>query len=92
MDSEEKRCDRCGWPLAATTREGCTAENCSMRPMPPKRPTVAAPRDGYDPATLRRVAGELEAEWETAMATNQPPRSSTMATVRRLRREAEGGK
>ena len=28
------RCNRCGWPLFDNPEKGCTAENCSMRPMP----------------------------------------------------------
>lgn len=28
------RCDWCRWPLKATIDEGCTADSCSMRPMP----------------------------------------------------------
>ena len=26
------RCAICGWPLAASVREGCVAESCSYRP------------------------------------------------------------
>lgn len=28
------RCGACGWPLAKTTRDGCTRGNCSERPLP----------------------------------------------------------
>jgi hypothetical protein len=34
-----KRCEVCGWPLAATIEGGCTEGNCSMRPRP--SPTYA---------------------------------------------------
>jgi hypothetical protein len=29
------RCVRCGWPLWESIEKGCTADNCSMRPLPP---------------------------------------------------------
>lgn len=29
-------CERCGWPLHDDPKDGCTKDNCSMRPMPPK--------------------------------------------------------
>ncbi len=28
-----KRCERCGWPLKTDPRDGCTPENCCMRPL-----------------------------------------------------------
>ena len=28
------RCEVCGWPLAASRKEGCVAGDCSMRPVP----------------------------------------------------------
>lgn len=31
---DETRCRVCGWPLAGTVAQGCTEENCSMRPVP----------------------------------------------------------
>ncbi|MBC7853480.1 MAG: hypothetical protein IAF94_08595 [Pirellulaceae bacterium] len=29
-----KRCERCQWPLKADAKDGCTAGNCSQRPVP----------------------------------------------------------
>jgi hypothetical protein len=36
-EADPSRCDRCGWTLAERIKDGCTKDNCSMRPMPPKR-------------------------------------------------------
>lgn len=36
--SEEDRCEHCGWPIVPEGESGCWKSNCSMRPMPPKRP------------------------------------------------------
>ena len=30
----KKRCDWCGWPLHVSPEDGCSADNCSMRPRP----------------------------------------------------------
>lgn len=35
MKIADKVCERCGWPLYDDVKEGCTAENCSQRPLPP---------------------------------------------------------
>jgi len=51
MKDETTRCERCGWPYAASANEGCRPGNCSMRPLPELRPG----RDGsggYDPLAL----------------------------------------
>lgn len=37
MSDTENRCAHCGWPLQLLTKDGCTADSCSQRPMPPKR-------------------------------------------------------
>lgn len=34
---EPDRCDRCNWPLSASFGDGCTAGNCSQRPLLPTR-------------------------------------------------------
>ncbi len=51
------RCNRCGWPLKATIKEGCTEGNCEQRPLPPIR-EVKAPVDVVVEA-LARVAEQM---------------------------------
>lgn len=43
------RCDRCGWPLAGSVKDGCTPGNCSRRPLPEKRSTCAGCGTPYEP-------------------------------------------
>ncbi len=35
--SELGRCDVCGWPAVKNAKNGCTPDNCSMRPSPETR-------------------------------------------------------
>lgn len=64
VTADEGRCDRCGWPLKATTAEGCTADSCSMRPMPPtsaeRRAAYAASPLGKAEATIADLCAKLE--------------------------------
>lgn len=36
-DQPDERCEHCGWPIVPAGEAGCWKNNCSMRPMPPKR-------------------------------------------------------
>lgn len=46
------RCERCGWKLMTSTRDGCVPGNCSERPLPP------AGRYGGN-ALVRRIRAAL---------------------------------
>lgn len=37
LESTGERCPRCGWPMYDDPKDGCTRDNCSMRPLPPLR-------------------------------------------------------
>ncbi len=60
-------CVRCGFPLHAATKDGCTVENCSQRPMPGVMNQQQMRNDalGYiveleaDMVTAEKVLGEL---------------------------------
>lgn len=36
------RCETCGWPLYADTKDGCTSGNCSQRPLPQRETKPAS--------------------------------------------------
>ena len=54
------RCDWCGWPLKDSERDGCTAFNCSMRPLP--MPSDVEIKQGYRYilAALKEVPAAIE--------------------------------
>jgi len=54
------RCDRCGWKLAETVEDGCVKENCSMRPMPPRR---VPPPYSTNVAAAFQVFANLPLHW-----------------------------
>jgi hypothetical protein len=62
-----ERCPICDWPLAASTREGCVAGNCSYRPSDPaeqarlrlRRRDVAEAAHAADRERLRRLVAAV---------------------------------
>jgi hypothetical protein len=59
-------CNRCGWPLKADPKDGCTKDNCSMRPMPEKRPPAEMPEKLPQPKCW--FCGSEEIEFATQMS------------------------
>ena len=50
-DHDAERCRHCGWPTHESTKEGCTAGNCSQRPIPTRddrRPSVSVSSSDSD--------------------------------------------
>jgi len=67
-DAEIARCAVCGWPLAATAKDGCVAGNCAMRPRPRTlydAERAAAERAGEAP---RRQGEIAQAEQENRVS------------------------
>jgi hypothetical protein len=53
-----ERCERCGWPLAASIEEGCTRGNCSMRCTCPGAHLDSCPlKRAPEPAQPGRIIG-----------------------------------
>jgi hypothetical protein len=63
-----ERCERCGWPLAASIEEGCTRGNCSMR--------CACPGAHVDGCPLRRVPAEPSLKTVVVFWVDEPPESA----------------
>jgi len=54
-------CQRCGWPLHDDVKDGCTADNCSQRPLPPLKDEVeGVPFPVSEHERQRRIPGKKE--------------------------------
>ena len=87
------RCDWCDWPLSPDGASGCTAVNCSQRPLAPLTPTGEARQacrvlEQQLTASSSRIA-ELEAELKRAREALE---SAQAALGDNALSQSEGGK